>query len=180
MRLCFYLLTAVLVLTTSTISFSQTTKPVNSSSESKRIAPAFNLTSLDGQKFELAALRGKVVVMNFWFTGCEPCVAEMPKLNGLVDKFKEKDVVFIAPSWDNASILSAFLKEHRFKYQVVPNAGGLIIRTYSDGTGNVVFPTHLVIDREGRIDTRLTGVKQLDDLRSAIARVVNTRSEKAK
>jgi peroxiredoxin len=175
-----YLLSAVLALTTSTISSGQTAKPMNPSSETRPFAPAFSVTSLEGQKLELAALSGKVVVMNFWFTGCLPCIEEMPKLNALVDKYKNKGVVFIAPTWDNASTLRAFLKDHRFKYQVVPNAGGLILGPFSDGSGSVVFPTHLVIDQEGKIDTRVTGTKQLRDLRNAIARLVNTPLGKAK
>ena len=176
----FFLLSAVLALTASTIALSQTTKPLNPTSESKPIAPPFSLTSLEGQKFELAALRGKVVVMNFWFTGCEPCVAEMPRLNALVNKFKHEGVVFIAPSWDNPATLRSFLKDHKFKYHVVPNAAEMIINTYRDESPNTVFPTHIVIDREGKIDTRVTGVKQFDVLRKAIARLVKTPSGNAK
>jgi len=158
------LLSLILTLLAAANTFSQAAKPavVNEA------APAFSLTSIKNEKFDLAELRGKVVVLNFWFTGCEPCVAEFPKLNRLVDKFKHKDVVFLAPTWDPAAVLPGFLKEHPFKYHVVPNAGSLIINTYHDGTGNVVFPTHIVIDREGKINTRMTGVKQLDHLSKAI------------
>jgi peroxiredoxin len=148
--------------------------------EGKPIAPAFTLTSVDGEKFDSSALRGKVVVLNFWFTGCEPCVAEFSKLNALVNKFKSKDVVFIAPTLDNEATLKPFLRGHRFKYHVVPNAGSLIVSTYSDGSGNVVFPTHIVIDREGKIDTRLTGAKAVGDLQKAIARLTDAETEKAK
>lgn len=175
-----YLLSSVLALMISTIAFSQTANQVNPAGESKPVAPAFSVTSLEGETFELAALRGKVVVLNFWFVGCQPCVEEMPKLNGLVDKFKNKDVVFIAPTWDNVSTLQAFLKEHPFKYHVVPNARDLILGSYRDGTGNVVFPMHLVIDRDGKIDTRIEGAKQFEDLREAIARGLSAPSEKPK
>src|SRR5436190_22651200 len=100
-----YLLSAVLMLISSATVFSQMAKSANPSEESKQAAPAFNMTSVDGEKFELAALRGKVVVLNFWFTGCEPCVAEFTKLNHLVDKFENKGVIFIAPTLDNAATL---------------------------------------------------------------------------
>src|ERR687893_223477 len=105
MRLRKYLLSCALVLTASVTVFSQAAKPA-ASPESKSAAPAFSLTSMDGKKFELASLRGKVVVINFWFTGCPPCIEEMPKLNELVEKFKDKDVVFIAPTWDNEATLN--------------------------------------------------------------------------
>lgn len=146
----------------------------------KSIAPAFNLTSLEGEKFDLAALRGKIVVLNFWFIGCEPCVGEFAELNQLVNKFEDKGVVFIAPTLDDANTLKPFLKEHRFDYHIVPNSGGLIVVTYSDGSGNVVFPTHIVIDREGKIYSRLTGAKALGDLQKAIARLTDPETEKTK
>jgi hypothetical protein len=50
--------------------------------------------------------------------------------------------------------------------------------TYSDGSGNVVFPTHIVIDREGKIETRLTGTKGIEDLRKAIARLTDAAKAK--
>jgi peroxiredoxin len=152
----------VLALMVSATVLGQTANPTKLPDGRKPIAPAFSLTSLKGEKFELAALRGKVVVLNFWFTGCAPCVAEFRKLNDLVNNFKNKEVVFIAPTLDNVTTLKRFLKEHRFKYHVVPNAGSLIASTYSDGTGNVVFPTHIVINKEGEIDTRVTVQNELE------------------
>lgn len=180
MKCLTYLLTPVLLLAVSADAVSQSGSPAASQKEVKPAAPAFNLTSIDGKKFELSSLRGKVVVLNFWFTGCAPCVEEMPKLNGLVDEFDDEDAVFIAPTLDAAPVLQTFLKEHPFKYHVIPNAGGLILGPYSDGTDNVVFPMHFVIDREGRIDTKIAGAKDFAELRKAIARLVKTRVGKAR
>lgn len=175
-----HLLSLVLSLMVSAVCSSQTVSPANPPGENKPTAPDFSVTSLQGEKFELAALRGKVVVLNFWFTGCAPCVAEFNKLNGLVNKFKKKEVVFIAPTLDNVTTLKPFLKEHRFKYHVVPSAGSLIVSTYSDGSGNVVFPTHIVIDKEGKIATRVVGAERIEDLQKVIARLVSVEAEKLK
>lgn len=175
-----YLLSLALSLLAPAIGFSQTGSPATATGENTPIAPAFSVTSLEGKKFELAALRGKVVVLNFWFTGCAPCVAEFTRLNRLVDKFKHKEVVFIAPTLDDVATLGPFLKEHAFKYHVVPNARSLIVNSFRDGSGNVVFPTHIVIDKEGKIETRLTGAERVGDLRRAIARLVSMEVEKAK
>jgi len=192
MKLQAYLLFGLMLLA-SAATFGQTVRPAsslegNKATETRTVAPAFNVTSLDGKKFELASLRGKVVVLNFWFTGCPPCLSEIPKLNRLVDEFKEKDVVFIAPTWDNVVALQTFLKDHPFKYEVIPNAAKMIINSYNDGPGTVVFPMHLVIDREGRIDTELKGglittdggTKRLEELRNAITRLLNDSSGKGK
>jgi peroxiredoxin len=101
----------------------------------------------------------------------------MPKLNELVDKFKDKDVVFIAPTWDNEATLRTFLKEHPFKYHVVPNAGKLAIDSSNDGAGHIVFPTHIVIDKNGKISAKLNGPQTLEDLSKAIERLANTPPE---
>ena len=176
----YFLNLVVLALMLSTTAFGQTGNPTDPPIEQKPVAPTFHLTSLEGKKFDLAELRGKVVVLNFWFTGCKPCVAEFSHLNTLVNEFKKKGVVFIAPTLDNVSTLKAFFKEHKFKYHIVPNAGGLIASTYSDGSANIVFPTHIVIDKGGRIDTRITGAAGLADLHKAIERLATVKSDKAK
>src|SRR5262245_18501028 len=175
-----YLLSLVLSLMISATVSGQAAGPAQPPGEGKPIAPTFSLTSLEGEKFDLSALRGKVVVLNFWFTGCAPCVAEFSKLNGLVNKFKDKGVVFIAPTLNNETILRSFLKKNRFKYHVVPNARSLIVSTYRDGSGQVAFPTHIVIDREGKIDTRLIGAEGIGDLQKAIARLTGAEPEKVK
>ena len=58
----------------------------------------FKFTSLDKQVLELKKLKGNVVVINFWFTSCGPCIKEMPFLTELVAANKENPVVFIAPA----------------------------------------------------------------------------------
>ncbi len=120
-------------------------------------APDFSLTSIDGEELSLAKLKGKVVVFNFWFLGCVPCLAEIPNLNGLVKEFAGKDVVFIAPSLDKAPNLKTFLDKNEFSYKVVSDAIDFIMDKYGDGTGNIAFPVHIVIDREGNITYRRIG-----------------------
>lgn len=120
-------------------------------------APDFSLTSINGEKLSLAKLKGKVVVFNFWFLGCAPCLSEIPNLNGLVKEFAGKDVVFIAPSLDKSSDLNTFLDRNEFNYKVVADAIDFIMDKYGDGTGNIAFPVHIVIDREGNITYRRIG-----------------------
>ncbi|MBD0372960.1 MAG: TlpA family protein disulfide reductase [Pyrinomonadaceae bacterium] len=178
MSLRTYLLSIVLVFAAVTALSAQTAKPD---------APAFNVTSLDGKQFDSASLRGKVVVIDFWFTGCPPCLEELPKLNSLVEEFKNKDVVFIAPTWDKEPILRTFLKEHPFNYHIIPGAIPLILAACRDGEGNVVVPTHMVIDQDGKVEIKAVGgfttdegKKSFDDIRSAISRLVNASTGKAK
>ena len=121
-------------------------------SEEKDPAPDFEVKTLDGKPLKLSDLKGKVVVLNFWFIGCAPCRVEMPGLNTLTEEFKDEDVVFIAFALDDAKALQPFLKEKEFTYQIIPD-GGKIISLY----GVKVFPTHVLINKKGEIEFTLTG-----------------------
>lgn len=123
-----------------------------SSKDKNPPAPDFEVTSLAGDKLNPAALKGKVVVLNFWFIGCAPCRVEIPGLNKLTEEFKEEDVVFIAFAMDQAEALKNYLKEHPFTYKIIPDAA----KTAALFKANV-FPTHIIIDKQGRIAYRLTG-----------------------
>lgn len=135
------------------------------STASMRRAPAFRATALDGQQFDSTVLRGKVAVLNFWFIGCAPCRVEIPGLNKLADEFKGEDVVFIAFALDDEKALRNFLKETTFKYHIVPRAGEI-----AEQFDISVFPTHIIIDKQGRIYAFLTGgnANRHEDLRPLI------------
>jgi peroxiredoxin len=127
-------------------------KHSSTSGKEKETAPDFEVKTLEGETISLSDLKGKVVVLNFWFIGCAPCRVEMPGLNKLTEEYKEKDVVFIAFALDKADPLKDFLKKKSFKYQIVPEAGK-IAGLY----GAKVFPTHILINKKGQIEYFLTG-----------------------
>lgn len=83
-------------------------------------AQPFTATDLEGTTFTLDELKGKVVVINFWFVACKPCVEEIPELNELVEKYEEKDVVFLGFALDNEKRLNSFLEKTPFKYHIFP------------------------------------------------------------
>lgn len=130
-------------------------------------APIFSGVSMDGTEYDLEKLKGKIVVLNLWGTFCAPCIQEMPKLNELVKRYKDKDVVFLSATADNKQVLEIFLPKHPFDYQVLPASFG-IIRQYapkkkassqSDQPSGfmMVLPTHLVIDRDGIVTEHFWG-----------------------
>jgi thiol-disulfide isomerase/thioredoxin len=118
----------------------------------KRPAPDIAYRTLDGREAKLADLKGKVVVLNFWFIGCAPCRVEIPGLNKLVEEYKGKDVVFLAFASDEEDLLREFLKELPFKYGIVPR-GGAAARLFDVS----VYPTHIIIDKAGAVAYFLTG-----------------------
>ncbi len=123
-----------------------------SSSGGKGPAPDFAVTTLDGSDLKLSDLKGKVVVLNFWFIGCAPCRVEMPGLNTLVEEFGGSDVVFVGFATDPADPLREFLAKIEFKYRIVPEASK-IASLY----GVSLYPTHILIGKDGQIAYFLTG-----------------------
>lgn len=109
-----------------------------------REAPLFERVDLAGNEVNLESLQGKVVVLSFWYTGCQSCKNEMPELNKLKAGYQESEVVFLAPSRDIDEDVKAFLKQHRFDFDILPDARSLT-RRY----GVMVFPMYFVIDQEG-------------------------------
>lgn len=132
-------------------------------------AAKFTATALDGKTYDSAALKGKVIVLNFWFIGCGPCRVEMPGLNELIKEYKGKDVVFLAFATDEENDLREFLKSRPFDYQIVPKAFA-VNKAFNVSS----WPAHILIDREGNQAMRLIGgsEKRHHELRKLIDRLL--------
>jgi thiol-disulfide isomerase/thioredoxin len=136
----------------------------------RKAAPAFEFTALDGRRFDSAGLRGKVIVANFWFTGCGPRKAEIPDLNRLAAGFRGKDVVFLAFSNDeDPDLLRRFLKDNRFDYTVVPNAGKI-----ASQFGVESYPSHAIVGKDGTLESFLMGAGEhrAEQLKTVITRLL--------
>jgi peroxiredoxin/tetratricopeptide (TPR) repeat protein len=145
------------------------TKPPEKSSTP---APAFEATTLDGAWVRLEDLRGKVVVLNFWFINCGPCRGEIPELNKIVDEFKDR-VRFLAFAVDSASALKDFLKENTFRYEIIPGESVKFAGDYPvEG-----YPTHFIIDQNGKIAWEARGANpdNIQRLRAMLQRLLSNR-----
>ncbi|WP_420388500.1 peroxiredoxin family protein [Roseivirga sp.] len=109
-------------------------------------APDFTLKDMDGNDVTLDDLKGEVVLLNFWFVGCKPCIMEMPELNELVKEFKPHGVRFLAIGLDNPERVKAFLEKQDFNYTLLPN-GRRVAGAYSISS----YPTHLLLNEEGKV-----------------------------
>tara|TARA_R110000751_G_scaffold14621_2_gene47201 strand:+ start:92610 stop:93344 length:735 start_codon:yes stop_codon:yes gene_type:complete len=126
----------------------------------------FIATDLDGNTFKLSDLKGQVVILNFWFTNCGPCIQEMPELNKLADNFKSKKVKFLAITFNQKDNIEQFLKTQDFKFTILPNANN-IISLYGVGT----FPTTIVINKKGEIVTKEVGYRT--NIKSVLTKAIN-------
>lgn len=118
----------------------------------------FELLSIDGQKIKLSELKGKVVVINFWATWCGPCIAEMPHLLKLYEKYKNQGL----------EILSISTDEEREKVRPFVTQKRMTFPIFNEPNGRKRFqaeliPTNIFIDKEGVIRYRTMGFTEGGD-----------------
>lgn len=110
-------------------------------------APNFTAKDMTGREVSLSKLKGKVVVLNFWFTRCHACALEMPELNQTVQNFKNENVAFLALNFDQRDETQWFLdNKTRFDYRIIPEAQDIF-----DQYNIKPCPVSLVIDTDGTI-----------------------------
>lgn len=114
----------------------------------------FLAKDMKGMNIKLSELRGKIVVLNFWFIKCAPCIMEMPDLNEVVGLYDPKDVVFIGITFDSKELVEQFLENKAFEYTITPDANDAI-SIY----GVQSFPTNMVINQQGQIVLKEIGYR---------------------
>jgi peroxiredoxin len=142
---------------------------VSNAQEGKQpVAPAFRLQRLNGDgHLELASLRNKVVLVNFWATWCDPCKREIPRLQKAWRRYQGKNVVFVGvDAQDFDSSARRAIEKYGITYPVVYDGTGKALGRY----GGLPLPRTFVINRRGKI----VGY-QLGELDGAdITRMLNT------
>ncbi|MCZ6778906.1 MAG: TlpA disulfide reductase family protein, partial [Acidobacteria bacterium] len=114
--------------------------------------PDFTGRRADGGSVQLAELRGKVVLLDFWGIWCAPCRQEVPELQRLYRDLRERGFEILAVnSGDTPRAVSRFIEEQGIEYPVILDDG--IVTRYRVH----VFPTHVLVDRQGHIRHRGLG-----------------------
>lgn len=118
-------------------------------------APDFTLTDLAGKSYSLAALRGKVVIVNFWATWCPPCRAEMPSMEQLYRELGDEGLVMLAVNIekDGRQTLPKFLAATPHSFPILVDEKEEVQKRY----GVYKFPESFVIRKDGVIDDKVIG-----------------------
>ncbi len=120
-----------------------------------RTAPNFSFT-LDGHHTQLSALRGKIVILNFWATWCPPCVEETPSLEMMSQEVKPLGMTVLGVSVDeDASAYSTFLVNHHVTFPTYRDPSKKIPVAY----GTFMYPESYIIGRNGVILRKLIGAQ---------------------
>lgn len=118
-------------------------------------APDFKLTALDGKPLTLAALQGKVILLNFWATWCGPCRAEVPDLIALQERYKDRlQIIGLNVDDDDAAEIQKYVDETGINYPVAMTSNDVRIQ-YG---GIPALPTSFVLDTEGRVVQKHVGL----------------------
>lgn len=118
-------------------------------------APSFSLQRLDGAgSLDLASLRGKAVVLNFWASWCGPCKSEAAALERTYRRYSDRGVVFVGVDYhDVTSDARRFVAAHGLSFPMVLDGSGAI----GDRYGITGVPETYVLDRRGRLVLHIPG-----------------------
>ena len=134
--------------------------------ESQRhIVPDFTATSLTGTPISFSSYRGKVTVVNFWGSWCDPCRREAPTLAVVAEQYKSRGVSFLGVDVsDSTASAQAFIRKEGISYPSVFDSGYVVTGDF----GRVVLvsatPTTIVVDRTGHIAGLIYGSTTYSEL----------------
>lgn len=123
-------------------------------------APDFTAQGEDGKTYRLSDYRGKYVVLNFWATWCPPCREEIPSMERMWQKVKDRNVQLLAVNvGEDADTIFKFLGSYPMSFPSLLDPEGEIIDSYPV----VGLPTTYIINPQGMVTHRAVGSREWDD-----------------
>ena len=134
-----------------------------------REAPDFTLLDLSGREVKLSAMRGKIVLLDFWATWCVPCTEEIPTVEKIADHYKARTVETLGISDEEPSVVKEWLALNKRNLRILIDPEGKVSEQFQvEG-----IPALVVIGRDGRILSYYTGTQSEQSLCSVIDVALN-------
>ncbi|MBI1740745.1 MAG: TlpA family protein disulfide reductase [Acidobacteriales bacterium] len=138
-----------------------------------RPAPDFSLTDLSGAKLILSGYRGKVVLLDFWATWCDPCKTEIPHFIEMQNRYGRQGFQVIGISMDDdEKLVREFQQQFKMNYPVAMGNADLA----GQYGGILGLPITFVLDRQGRITARHIGATDASVFEAEIRKLLETPS----
>lgn len=118
--------------------------------------PAFEVKTMDGKLIDEQYFKDKLTIINFWFIGCEPCIAEIPGLDKLVATYGKDKINYLAIGRDAEKRIKPFLEKHHWSFDHIVDGRKLIEETFTVQWG---YPLTMVVDPKGVIIDAFSGGK---------------------
>ena len=116
--------------------------------------PPLRLSDLDGNMRALTEYKGRIVIVNFWATWCEPCRAEMPSMQKLATRFGTDKLVILAVNYqEHPDKIGRFLERTPVSFPILLDRDGAATKAWT----RRIFPTSVVIGTDGRARHVITG-----------------------
>ena len=145
--------------------------PVETGAKAGLLAPSFTLKGMDGAAYTGGGAREKALILNFWASWCGPCQEEAPELSRLAAKYADElDVYGVnVTKYDKEEKARAFAKEFKLSYPVLFDPKAEVFEKAYKGK---VFPTNVLIDKNGVIREILLGAPDPETLEQKIRKLV--------
>lgn len=118
--------------------------------------PNFKTKSLSGNGYDTEDLLGKINIINFWFKACKPCVAKIPGLNIIADRYRNEGINFLSLSIDDENTLKEFVMRNEFQFTHLLNGEEIVKEKFKHKSG---YPTTIITNGNLEIVEILTGGK---------------------
>lgn len=138
-------------------------------------APESTFVLLEGSKQSTADMKRKVTLVNFWATSCVTCVAEMPKITAIYDKYKGRgyDTLAVAMNYDPPSYVVNFAETRKLPFKVAIDNTGAVAKAWGDVQ---LTPTTYLVNKRGEIVKRYVGEPDFADLDRLIERLLEQKA----
>ncbi|OOG59964.1 TlpA disulfide reductase family protein [Rhodanobacter sp. C03] len=118
------------------------------------VQPTLKVTTLDGKTFDLAAQRGKWVIVNYWATWCVPCIKEMPDISHFVATHKNVTAIGLAYDDSDPADIRAFIAKHPVVYPIAQVTLDKPAKDFDEPRG---LPTTWLIGPDGKVAKQFIG-----------------------